>query len=195
MIQLSIDEISGFIEGDKENFNRIFKYHYKTMVLFAHGLVKIKEEAEDIVTNVMMRLWEKRSSLHFKTEHNIKSFLFVSVRNECMTVIKRKGRTKERDAVLNIPIDSDENFLFKLIEADLISYIRILVNDLPEKEKKIFNLYYMEGKDTKEIAQELGMSDNTVRAYNSRALSAIRERINKETTIGILIIIILLLAR
>ena len=67
--------------GDEEAFNFIFNNYYEGLVLFALGFINDRDQAEEIVQGVFVKIWENHKALDIKT--SIKSYLLKAVQNKC----------------------------------------------------------------------------------------------------------------
>jgi len=166
-------------KGDVEAFDLIFdKYSVK---IYAFGLkfLKSTSDAEELVQIVFLKLWENHRKL--KTETSFKSFLFTIAYNDICKLF-RKRSYEQKFIADTIYVNSQSSFEME----DGIDYQSVLdrvlqiVDKLPERHKKIFIKSRQEGKSTREIAQEVGLSAGTVDNYISEALKIIRGKLRKE---------------
>ena len=164
-------------EGDKNVFEYIFKLYYEDIskyvfVRFIHD----KEDTEDIVQNLFLKLWEKRDSL--QNVNSIKSYLYKSAHNACINYFehqavkqKYKSDIEYRLKMMGFSDYESEDYDEKL------SNVSKAIEELPEQTKKIFNLKYIEGLKYKEIAERLGISDKTVQTLIYRGLKHLRNKL------------------
>lgn len=163
----------GSLKNNRE-FEDIFKEHYPGLVVYANKYVGVKQVAEDIVQDFFYELWNKRESLIIQS--NIKSFLFQSIRNQCLNYISREKKDhKELDS--NAFEEQELSFQIEHIERNKMIYD--ILEKLPEQRKNIFKLCCIEGLKYKEVAEDLGISVNTVKTQMGRALSELRKSIDK----------------
>jgi RNA polymerase sigma-70 factor (ECF subfamily) len=164
-------------KGNILAFNTLFKEYGSRIYRFAYGYLKSEAEAEEMVQEVFMIIWEKREEL--KEEPSFKSFLFTITFN----MIRKHFRTKahlaaylrsglKEEADMQTPGDINYNSLSR--------YITELVNRLPEKRRLIFIKSRFEGLSIREIADELKISHKTVENQLTDALKFLRTNLNKE---------------
>jgi len=79
--------INAFRNGDDPSLSYFFKLYSKSLGYFAFRLVQDKLEDEDITEECFVKVWERRSD--FKTEENLKAFLYISCRNACLDYLRR----------------------------------------------------------------------------------------------------------
>jgi RNA polymerase sigma-70 factor (ECF subfamily) len=142
-------------------------------------------EAEDVVQNVIIRLWDKK--IVFDNINVLKSYLITSVRNEVINSIrgherqrKNYDRYKNQQKALNGKMDEE------FFTEELYRRLFELVDRLPAQQKKVF-LMAMEGKKNSEIAQLLNISSETVRKHKRHAIAFLKENIDDKTLVMIII--------
>ena len=165
----------------QENFDDIYINYFSRMLHFAKEYVLFEEDAENIVQDVFVFLWEKKDFVEIKT--SLTTYLFTLVKNKCLDLIRHKMIAEEYSQVimdeykeeLNMKLYSLEIFSQTFpAESDIEQLIRKAIHKLPEKCKTIFLKSRIEGKRYKEIADELHLSINTVEGQMSIALKKLR---------------------
>ena len=148
-------------------------------ILFRTALriVLNREEAEDIVQDTLLRLWERRNELG--TVANLEAFALTAARN---LALDRKEKMENR----NVSFDeeahdcSDEGrsgIEHRLMQQETQGFIAGIINELPEKQRTILQLRDIEGKNYKEIAEMLSISESDVKVTLFRARNAVKEKI------------------
>lgn len=163
-------------------FEKIYIAHYSRMKRFAQEYVVREEDAENIVQDIFLELWEGRALLFAHT--NIFSFLFTAVKNRCadflrhQTVVQKTADKlqAEYQVVIQMKLHSLELLEENLFsEPDIETIVEDAINGLPEKCREIFVMNKMEGKKQKDIARELDISVNTVETQMGIAYKKLRE--------------------
>ena len=132
MDQGELNIIAAFKEKDAKAFAYIFKLHRKALVYFAEKILGIREEAEDIVADSFMKLWEKHAD--FETLAQIKSFLYVVTRNSCLNFLKYSKRVSASQKEFSYWADNkEEEILHIMYQAELLREINCEIEILPEK--------------------------------------------------------------
>lgn len=148
------------------------------LCLYAKSLVNDLQLAEDIVQNVFIKVWERRKKLN--PELSLKSFLYKSVYNDCITefnknqltiVLKRKYIEELDHIIESKDEDSIERLLVMVKEA---------IKELPPKCKEVFLLSKKEGLTHTEISEYLNLSHKTVERHITIAFSRIRESVGNK---------------
>lgn len=163
-------------KGDIEAFDAVFEKYGNRLFGFALKYLKSKEEAEELVQDVFLKIWENRKKL--MKDSSLKSYLFtISYHNICKIFRKKQLQGKLRDEiglVSDISVDAEEqiNYAFTLEQ------IEQLIGQLPPKQKLIFLKSRKEGKSTREIAEELHLAPGTVDNHISATLKFLRKHIS-----------------
>ena len=165
-------------EGNQLIFESIFHSYYKELVLYAVRFVELQEEAEEIVQNLFVEIWNKRKELNVHT--SLRAYLFGSVRNTSLNYIKHK-KVEYKYREYNDFHIKNENYTEKdiLVEEELSSRIENAIEKLPPERKKIFIMSRFEQLKYKEIAQKLNVSIKTVENQMGRALKFLKEELSE----------------
>lgn len=170
-----------YIDSLKENFDKIYVTYFSRMFHFAKEYVLFDEDAENIVQDIFMFLWEKRDVLN--VELSLSAYLFTLVKNKCLDHLRHKMIAEEYSKnvqsnytdELNMKLYSLETFNSDFsTESDVERILSEAINKLPSKCKTIFMKSRIEGKKYREIADELHISVNTVEGQMSIALKKLR---------------------
>ena len=162
--------------GDKEQFESLFRSSYVSLVRYAKTLIKDHDTAEEIVQDLFFRIWQDKEKINI--ESSLNGYLFRSVHNRCLHHIEH-NRIVERHA---------EEMSYRQTESpespsDILSYkelqdkIARILERLPEKCGKIFAMSRFEGLKYTEIAEKLSVSVKTVEANMGRALKEFRKEL------------------
>ncbi len=175
-MELNQVEINKFKEGDIHVFELIFNSYYKSLVNYANTLLNDADEAEDIVQQAYIMLWEKRSALEIHT--SLRAFLYKSVYNASLNKIKqqkvRSAYAKGVQVNNNIGVHHEQ-----LVEKELQKRIDEAIDLLPEQCSKIFKMSRFEQMKYHEIAGQLGLSIKTIENQMGKALKILREQIKE----------------
>ena len=147
---------------DQQAYKELFTSLYAYLFQFAKSLVKAKEPAEEIISDVFIKVWEKRKDLE-KIE-NLKIYLYVSTRNCAYNYLDKQKRSATNPLddiqadVTSLYFDPEQ----LLITADMLARIQKAIDQLPPKCKMIFKLAKEDGLKYKEVAEVLNISVKTV---------------------------------
>lgn len=162
--------------GDREAFAEIYDRYWALLLRHALGMLKDEEGAKDVVQDVFTMLWEKAPTLEVHT--SLSSFLYTSAR---YAVLKRFRHSKVVDNYLStlndVMQEGVESTDMYVNEKELSQRIEQELNMLPPKMRKVFELSRIHEYSYREIADELGLADNTVKRQISNALKILRTRL------------------
>lgn len=171
-------------QGNKKAYSLLFNKYYKDLVLFGGNFLPDKAVCEDIVQNVLLKLWNNREELFIET--SLKSFLLKSVRNSCLDEIKHKVVVREHESyAINFEPTDDLDTENYVLYSDLQAHLSEALNKLPAVCREAFEMNRLEGLKYKEIAQQLNVSERTVEVRIGKALGLLR-RYLKEFFVAVL---------
>ncbi len=182
--QLLLNKLS---ENDENAFKEVFLLYYQQLVVFANKMVFDLDQSRDIVQDVLVSFYEKKS---FKDIHtSLKAHLYQSVKNRCLNYIKREQLIRNHHAnIFNIEKDSQQQFDDLVEQTELEQRIYSIINSLPKQCQKIFEMSRFDGKSNADIAEELSISKRTVETQISNALKKIRAKLANYLTVCSLIL-------
>lgn len=166
-------------EDDATAFDELFQLYGPKLYGFAFKYVKSESEAEELVQEVFVRIWENRRSL--KSEYSFKSYLFTIALNQIRKFFNKRAVSLRYITKLQHEIPESDNYTAESIDYNfLLNRVDEIVNSFPERKRQIFLKSRKEGKTSKEIAQELDITVGTVDNQISDALRIIREALKNE---------------
>jgi RNA polymerase sigma-70 factor (family 1) len=168
-------------ELQKQNkfvYKNVFNQFYKGLVLYANNFLFDQQTSEDVVQEIFIWLWENAKNIEIKT--SLKAYLYAMVRNKCLNYLKSIKITDDLNLIdLNSALLLEEDIDNISEDEKAIIYRQILkiVESFPESMQQIFKLKFVENYKYNEIADELGISVNTVKTQLKRAKLKIGESI------------------
>lgn len=163
--------ISEIRSGNEDTFDEIYRYYFRGLCAFSSQYVT-RTEAEEIVQDTMMWLWENRSTLI--PEMSLKSLLFVIVKNKSLNKISHnqiKSRVHQEIIEKFENQFEDPNFY---LENELLNMFSEAIKKLPEEYRNAFEMNRIEGLTHKEIAKQMNVSPQTINYRISQALKILR---------------------
>ena len=143
------------------------------------------DEAEDVVQDAFVYLWENRRRINIKT--SLKSYLYQSVRHGALKVIRSQTLEQRHISRLTEFIEYLEQSEFSEEELSGLQKVEQAIEELPSQCKSVFLMSLVDEKSYKQIADELGISLNTVKTHISKAYRLIREKAQNYKNISLLI--------
>lgn len=165
-------------EGDNQAFEKLFHRYHKKVFYFALRYNNSREDAEGVVQDVFIKIWNERKSL--KEDLSFNSYVFTITKNHLFNINRKKLNEKAyREYFVHHFTRIDNRPEEDIIYSDLKKKIDDVIEDLPTQRRKIFIMSRREGMSNKEIAEELGLSVRTVEVHISLALKTIKKISNK----------------
>ncbi|TKG93653.1 RNA polymerase sigma-70 factor [Puteibacter caeruleilacunae] len=163
-------------EGDVTAFELLFRHYYPGLVIYATNFALTQPQAEEVVQEFFIRIWEKHNSIN--QSDSLKSYFFQSIKNRTLNVLRKQ---KVKDEYLEeLKREAEEDLIFDpdvYVDSELQHKIQQAVNALPERCKEVFMMSRFQGYSNDEIADVLGISKRTVETQISKALKTLREEL------------------
>jgi len=160
-------------------FEELFRDNYARLCHFAMQFLKDDDAAKDIVQEVFVTYWNMDKNLA-PNASTTQAFLYSSVKNACLNKLRRQkleqGFLNDQDA----DPSEDAVALNAMIRSEVIAELHKVITTLPENCQKIFRMGYLEGLKNPQIANELGISINTVKTQKKRGLQLLKVRLNPD---------------
>jgi RNA polymerase sigma-70 factor (family 1) len=168
--------------GAPDAFAAIFRAYYARLCAFAEGYLRSSAEAEEVVEDVFVRIWERREQCTGCS--SLKSYLFTAVRNRSLKrlrherVVKRTV-TDARAANRPLGVAGERASLDDEVYAgELAAAVQRAVATLPERGREAFLLHREHGLTYAQIATTMGISVKTVENHLIRATKALRAELS-----------------
>ena len=161
-------------EGDPEAFDQIFEKYYRKVYAFSLSNFRNKEDAEEAVQDVFYNLWKDKAK--FKELHDLEAWIF----SICLNIIRKHFRKlaverKHLKVLTDGYLDSDYSTSNEVEYRDLLEKTDKIIENLPPRQKTIFQLSRKESMSNLEISEKLSISIRTVDNQLSRAKAFIKE--------------------
>jgi len=180
-MELSNQELINSIKkGEIAAFEELYKRHYTFLCLIAEHIVRNPSDAEEIVSDVFVKVWNIKEKIDITT--SIKAYLIKAVYNTSINYMLRfKSEKKLTDSFSNSDYELlawDNNYpLGQLYENEILDILDKGISELPEGCRQIFLLSRAEDLKYSDIAGRLGISINTVKTQMKIALRRLHENL------------------
>ncbi len=166
--------------GEKKAYQILFERYAPKIYSFALSYLKNKADAEELVQDVFLKIWEKRETLD--VSRNIKSFIFKIAVNTIYDFIRHKNiESVFKDFARDNYEFHSNNTWDTVVFKEMQTTLNKLVVKMPAQRKKIFNLSKIKGYTNDEIANKLGISKRTVENQLYRAVLYLKEHLKDES--------------
>ena len=154
-------------KGDEKAFRLLYDRHYVLLCRFANQILNNAALAEEVVDDVIFYLWEHRSEVEIR--YSIRAYLMRAVRNRCLNELQSQSHREE--------LHLSSFLLGMLLEQELEDELKRSIDELPLECRRVFYKSRFEQKKYEEIAEELGISVNTVKYHIKNALAFLQKRL------------------
>ena len=162
------------VSGNERGLDFFFNRYYSPLLFYSTSITNNHSVAQEIASDAFVKLWRAKGTI--EEWRKIKFLLYRIVYNASIDYI-REQKTLRRNSkdLLQITERSEKAVLDKLIEVETYNYLYLLLQNLPPRSRQIFQMFYFQKKAIKEIAQELGISVNTVKTQKLRAIQMLKD--------------------
>lgn len=161
--------------SDGRTFRAEYERHFSALKYFACRYISEEEVVSDLLQDLFVKLWEKGGK--FENELVLKTYLYRSVRNNCLSYLRDTRRREIRMAAYEQE-ETEEAFVDQMIEAEVYALINEVFEELPEASRQVY-LRSLEGKSHQEISEELHIAINTIKKHKNNANHYLRARLEK----------------
>ena len=163
--------------GSEQEFEQLFKEHFKSLYAYAFTILKNEAVAEETVQHVFYKVWEKKVPDNIQI--SLKAYLYKAVYHESLNYLKhQKIKARHQLHVMHQSKNHiDQGASRKILVKELEEKLRDAMNALPQQCRTIFQLSRFEGLKYQEIADQLGISVKTVENQMGKALKQLRVKL------------------
>lgn len=175
--ELTDDALLICIKNDNHYaFTEIFNRYSTVLYAHAYNKLRVETDARDVLQEVFMNVWDKRSSL--KEGNNLSGYLFVAVRNTIFNLIRSKAKVHAYAEVFTkTNVDSGIYTDTLIREKEFAAMIEAEIAKLPPRMREVFELRRKQNLSNKEVAFRLGITESTSADQMKKAVRALRSKI------------------
>jgi len=167
---------------NQSEFEQLFRQYYPILCRIAHGYVRERMIAEELVSDVFVRFWNNRSRIVIQS--SLQDYLYKSTQNACIDYLRTQQKHRSHTSYIEEQAidcttlaDLGENPLDYLIKTETEEKIRRAIEELPERYRLTFKLRQMDELSYDEIADKMSISKNTVKSNLRDAMAILREKL------------------
>ncbi len=164
--------------GNEQAFSELFRHFYDRLLRFSMQYVHVREAAEEIVSDVFVKIWNRRQAL--EEVANLEVYLFIAIKNHSLNYLEQYSALRITPLTddsgisqLTNSIDPERSMEWK----EILFKLDQEVDRLPDQCRKVFKLIKEEGFKYKEVAEILNISPRTVETQLFRAMRRLNETI------------------
>lgn len=162
--------------GDNAAFTVIYERYSALLYTFAHKLTADPDIAKDLVQELFISLWDKRAQTELQS--SLASYLYTGIRYKFLKLVAhQKVRTSYTERFIGLIEQGSCTTDQYITDKELAAEVEKLISSLPAKQARIFSLSRMEDRSHQEIAEEMNLSEKTVKNLMSEAAKNLRLKI------------------
>ena len=183
--------IRDLIRGDSLAFDELYGHYYNKVYSFSNKYLQNKQDAEEIVQVVFIKVWENRDKL--KEIRNLNAWLFTITFNEIRKIFRKIAMERQQMERINLSSVFEDNSVLSEIEFnDLMTRAGDIINRIPSRQKTVLLLSIKEGLTSNEISRKLNISKRTVENHLSNARGVLKKVLKEQHLIPLVILWFLL---
>ncbi|WP_430809667.1 MULTISPECIES: RNA polymerase sigma factor [unclassified Carboxylicivirga] len=166
------------IEYNSETFKKIFSDLFPSMCALAGRILKDDDKGKDIAQESFVKLW-KNSEEEFSDENALRAYLYVLVKNACISQIRKDKRklSASIDDQYHLPLE--DHFIDEILREETYRLLKVAIDQLSPQARKVVRLA-LKGYSNQEIANELNVTLNTIKTVKKRAYKFLREKLGHQ---------------
>lgn len=154
--------------NDRAGFIRIYHQYAPKVFFFAYSMTKSREDAEEITSDVFVRIWQKKEIVDPSLP--LLPLLKKITRDLTWNYLKRVARLKDQNFFIERYLNATaEDTADQLIFKEYQEIMNQALNKLTPQQRQVFSLRYITGKDLNQISEELQISKNTVKVHLAKS--------------------------
>ena len=178
------------VQNNERAFRKLYETYHNDVYAYSKSMIKDKAYAEGVVQEVFMKVWMNRANLD--PNLSFKAYVFRLSRNITINLLKKSAREDKLKEIIFYKTKSlyGPSAEDGINEKEYEEIRRKLIDRLPPKRKRIFEMSRNEGLSYQEIGSELGISESTVKTQMSKALETIRTLLCKQGDVTYIIVML-----
>jgi RNA polymerase sigma-70 factor (ECF subfamily) len=172
-----IGEMRAIAAGDQDAFARLIGREAPRLLRFAQGVLGDLEEAEDVVQDTLMRLWQNASN--WRPEARIGTWLHTICYNAAVDRLRRR-RLFVDERLLEDFADEADLAETRLVRAETVRSVREAIEQLPERQRTAVLLFHFQDMAQRDAAAVMGVSDTAFESLLARARRQMRRWLGAE---------------
>ena len=166
--------------GDERCMKMMFDTYYQALCTYVMRYLISMGDAEDIVQTVFISLWNNKRGQEFSG--SLRAYLFGAASKASLQFMRDRGKAYFVDIELHVDDFLEEMSRDNEVELEKMKeYLYAAIEDLPANPKKVLTAIVFNNTPYKMVAEEMGISVNTVKTYYARALQALRKSLDGKT--------------
>ena len=174
------DIISGINQKSKKAWNAVYNQFYAALCAYVAKMIPDSEYVEDLVQEVFISIWEKDTT--FQNMQEFARYLYKACYNNTLIYIRDHPVHDTEQSIPDKELSEEEEdaMYAQAVREEVIRQLYLCIEELPTEQRRIM-LLRIEGYSWEEIAQQLGVSLNTIKTQKSRSYKFLRNKLGDPT--------------
>lgn len=164
-----------FQQGNLEGIKVLFIAWYAPLCSYIDSLIQHKAASEEIASEAFVKTWHYRKQL--SSVNAIRAYLFTVAKRDAFRWQQQQQKNRAISLSDQLPAVQEPDHYSRLVNTETLGLLHKAITELPPRCRQIFQLLYVQGKKTAEVAKELAISPYTVRAQKTRGLNLLRPKL------------------
>jgi RNA polymerase sigma-70 factor (ECF subfamily) len=164
-----------FQQGDMSGIKFLFTAWYTSLCAYLGSLIHDQATSEEIASEAFVKTWHYRQQ--FTSASSIRAYLFTVAKRDAFRWQQRKQKNRQVALHDQLPAIPEPDHYTSMVSTENLHLLHKAIEELPPRCKQIFQLLYIQGKKTEEVAKEMSISPDTVRAQKARGLNLLRPKL------------------
>ncbi|MBE9583164.1 RNA polymerase sigma-70 factor [Mucilaginibacter sp. JRF] len=162
---------------DHAAFTEIYDRYWRAQFIHAYKILNDEADAADVLQDVFTALWCRTDE--WQLESSLAAYLYTAVRNRCLKLIAKGGRREAFANELALAFNEGINAIDESVDLkELLRCLEVEVMALPPKMQQVYIKSREEGLTHKQIAEEMGIAENSVKTTMHRTLNSLRAKLS-----------------
>lgn len=178
--KITYQNLVAFKNGDADSFTLVYNEYHSMIYYYALKFIQNESMAEEATADVFITLWKKRATID--PLRPIQALLYKIAKDIAYNYLKKIAADNRlrRDYINSYPVIDFQNGEVLMLNKEKLAQVEKVIETLPPKRLEVFKLRYYEGLDNNRIAQQLGISINTVKVHLAKARLYLKQQIHSE---------------
>lgn len=165
-----------FQQGDLDGIKFLFTAWYAPLCAYIDSLIQDKAASEEIASEAFVKIWHYRRRLN--SIDAIRAYLFTVAKRDAFRWQQQQQKNRPVPFLPHqLPAIQEPDHYSRMVNTETLRLLHKAITELPPRCRQIFQLLYVQGKKTAEVAEELAISPYTVRVQKARGLNLLRPKL------------------
>ncbi|MCF1713313.1 RNA polymerase sigma factor [Flavihumibacter sp. RY-1] len=162
-----------FYKGNEQALAILYEEFHPVLSYYAYNILNNRSIAEEIACGAFIKSWKMNWKLD--TYGAIRAYLYKIVQRDSIAYLRKERKRSVMHRAAQKPAITTEKAFEKLVRTELYHVLYNALKALSPGNQKVITMYFLEDKNTNEIARELNLHPSTVKTQKSRGLEALRK--------------------